>query len=95
MLVSAASRRVPVPFEQYWDPQNCAKNFSPCMFLCKNVMTQFTFYYMEYSKDTSETKKNLFKKHNYPSLMASTTEHFETFSLHHGMDSDVVKTSIH
>lgn len=96
MLVSAASRRVPVPFERYWDPKNCAKNFSQCVFLCKNVMTQCTFYYMEYSKDTSETKKKkLFKKHNYASLMASFTEHFKTFSLHHGMDSDVVKTSIH
>ena len=58
MLVSAASRRVPVPFERYWDPKNCAKNFSQCVFSCKNVMTQCTFYYMEYSKDTSETKKN-------------------------------------
>ena len=59
-------------------------------------MTQCTFYYMEYSKDTSETKKNLKnKKHNYATLMASTTKHFETFSLHHGMDSVIVKTFIH
>ena len=62
MLVSAASRRVPVPFERYWDPKNCAKNFSQCVFLCKNVMTQCTFYYMEYSKDTSEKKKKNFSR---------------------------------
>ena len=58
-------------------------------------MTQCTFYYMEYSKDTSETKKKLFKKHNYATLMASATKHFEDFSLHHGMDSDIVKRLIH